>query len=288
MRRVLSGLLVMTMAGVPGLETRAGGKAKAMIPDKNLEAALRGVLFEAKGDLTEAMLNNVFVLEARGKKIADLTGLEKCKNLAQLNVADNQVADLGPLKDLRNIQSLDLSNNKITDVTPLKDITRLAYLELSGNQISDLKPLSGLVNLNALYLTGNKIKDISPLAGLGPSPPTRPRSRLVSLSLGRNQIADISALSKLTQISTLELKDNRIEDLTPLTKHTELSLLMLENNKIRDLAALVSMCKADAAGPRRFAPYLRLYLAGNPLSDAAKTKQLADLRAAGVRLQDWK
>src|SRR4051794_5884499 len=83
------------------------------IPDKNLEAALRAVLLEPKGELTEAQLGNVFVLEAKGKSIANLSGLEKCKNLALLNLANNQVVDLAPLKELTNIQSLDLSSNKV-------------------------------------------------------------------------------------------------------------------------------------------------------------------------------
>src|SRR5262249_7034204 len=65
----------------------AGGKGGVAIPDKNLEAALRGYLFEAKGELTEAMLANLSVLEAKGKKIANLAGLEKCKNLALINLA---------------------------------------------------------------------------------------------------------------------------------------------------------------------------------------------------------
>lgn len=35
----------------------------------------------------------------------------------------------------------------------------------------------------------------------------------------------------------------------------------------------------------RFAPFLRLYLAGNPLSDAAKTSQLEALKKLGVRIE---
>ena len=85
---------------------------------------------------------------------------------------------------------------------------------------------------------------------------------------------------------TLELKDNQITDLTPLGKQTELSLLMLERNKIADLAPLVNAAKADAEGPKRFAPYLRLYLAGNPLAAETKPKQLAALKSYGVRLED--
>jgi hypothetical protein len=46
------------------------------------------------------------------------------------------------------------------------------------------------------------------------------------------------------------------------------------------------MAKKDADGPRRFAPYLRLYVAGNPLSADAKAKQLKALKDAGVRIED--
>ena len=48
----------------------------------------------------------------------------------------------------------------------------------------------------------------------------------------------------------------------------------------------IGSLQADFKGERRFAPYLRLYLAGNPLSDAAKAEQLAELKKIGVRLED--
>jgi Leucine-rich repeat (LRR) protein len=85
---------------------------------------------------------------------------------------------------------------------------------------------------------------------------------------------------------TLVLSDNQISDVGPLTSQTEVTKLLLDKNKITDLSALVKWAKADADGAKRFAPYLELYLAGNPLSDEAKSKQLPALKAAGVRLED--
>src|SRR5207249_3645025 len=67
---------------------------------------------------------------------------------------------------------------------------------------------------------------------------------------------------------------------------TDLRILALNKNKITDLGPLVKWAKADAEKDKRFAPYLRLYLAGNPLSDDAKTKQLPELKKVGVRLED--
>ena len=92
-------------------------------------------------------------------------------------------------------------------------------------------------------------------------------------------------LEKVTRLSVLDLQDNQVEDLAPLAKQTELKLLMIERNAIKDLKPLVDAAKADADGPKRFAPYLRLYIAGNPLTEATKSKQLDALKAAGVRIE---
>lgn len=245
-------------------------------PDKVLEQAVREALHEPKAELTKERLANLYVLEVSGTPIQNLTGLDQCKNLALLKIAKSQVSDLKPLKDLTNLQSLDLSGNKISDVTPLSSLTRLQYLDLSNNAVTSVAPLSGLNSLFALYLANNQARDVTPVGNL---------AKLSSLSLAHNQIQDIAALAKVTHLTTLDLNDNQIADLKPLTKQTELSLLMLERNKVADLGPLVAMCKADAEGPKRFAPYLRLYLAGNPLSEEAKTKQLAALKGFGVRVE---
>jgi internalin A len=233
-------------------------RAASPFPDKNLEAAIREVLkHEPKVELTDDKLQNVYILEAPGKDIKDLTGLEKCKNLMQVSLAKNRISDLKPLKDLANLQSLDLADNAIKDIGPLAALKALQFIELSGNQIENLEPLSGLVNVTALYIGRNAIKNIGPLA---------PLTRLSSLSLPKNQIKDITVLEKVNKLGVLDLSDNRVEDIGALSKQTELRLLIIERNQLKDLKPLVEAAKADTAGPKRFAPYLRLWLEGNPLS----------------------
>jgi Leucine-rich repeat (LRR) protein len=234
-----------------------GALAASPFPDKNLEAAIRDVLkHEPNVELTDEKLQNVYILEAPGKGIKDLTGLEKCKNLALLKLTKNQVTDLKPIKDLVNLESLDLADNAIKDIAPLANLKGLQYIELSNNKIEDVSPLGGLTALSALYLGGNAIQDIAPLA---------PLVKLSSLSLGKNRIKQIGVLEKVTKLSVLDLRDNQVEDIGPLAKQTELKLLMIERNAIKDLKPLVDAAKADADGPKRFAPYLRLYIAGNPV-----------------------
>src|SRR5437764_11225644 len=91
---------------VPLVLTNAASAQKVV--DKNLEAALRAVLQEPAKELNDELLAKVYVLDAQGKSIRDLSGLEKCKNLAQLRLTKNQVADVKPLAGLSNLQSLDL------------------------------------------------------------------------------------------------------------------------------------------------------------------------------------
>ena len=45
---------------------------------------------------------------------------------------------------------------------------------------------------------------------------------------------------------------------------------------------VAELARADAAGPKRFASFWRLYLAGNPLNDESKTAHLASLKEKGV------
>ncbi|MFN6049980.1 MAG: leucine-rich repeat domain-containing protein, partial [Planctomycetia bacterium] len=130
-----------------------------------------------------------------------------------------------------------------------------------------------LTALSAIYAGNNKIADISAVKGL---------RKLASLSVKKNQIRDLKPLLEITRISTLDISDNQIEDLSGLAKQTDLRLLIAERNKIADLKAVVDWCKADNASQRRFAPFLRIYLAGNPLG-ADANKQLDELKSMGVR-----
>ncbi|NJM35321.1 MAG: hypothetical protein HC850_12120 [Rhodomicrobium sp.] len=66
--------------------------------------------------------------------------------------------------------------------------------------------------------------------------------------------------------------------------HTEWTYLFLSGNKITDLAVLVAAAKKDFEGQKRFAPFWRLYIGDNPLSEAAKTTQLDELKKYGTRV----
>ncbi len=247
-----------------------------LVPDENL----RAVVLELKkqrqkpGDeITQEDLRGIYFLNAVGREIKSLAGLEHCINLGELRLADNDITDVSPLGQLKNLQSLDLSNNQVADPSPLGNIAALQYLKLDGNQIEKLDGLGQLKSLNVLYLSRNKISDIRPLKELG---------KLWTLHLDHNQLEDISPLSEL-QVESLNLSHNRIHDVTPLMAQRRLTFTFLHGNQIEDIGPLVEMARADAENEKRFALFWKLYLANNPLNEGSRQK-LDELREMGVRL----
>jgi hypothetical protein len=97
-------------------------------------------------------------------------------------------------------------------------------------------------------------------------------------------LTKLDPVGGLNWLTMLDVRKNAIENLAPLAPLKELDFLLLTGNKVAELGPLVEMCKADAAGEKRFAPYLKLYIGENPLGDAAKGEQLEALKGAGVKV----
>ena len=152
-------------------------QAEVSIPDDNLAVAIREALGLPTGAVitADAMLN-LTRLDAPGKGIADLTGLEYAVNLT----------------------GLALSQTAVSDVSPLANLTQLTYLYLGFTAVSDVSPLAALTQLTRLSLNDTAVSDVSPLAAL---------TQLTSLWLSNTAVSDVSPLANLTQLETLELED---------------------------------------------------------------------------------
>ena len=287
-------LLVATWCSGPALGTAAKATPKAtkaaqatttpkpevsVFKDKQLEAAVRKYVFEKRDTdkpVTADDVAKISTLEAKGLGISDLTGLEHCRSLAALDLADNQIANLGPIKNLPLLQTITLSNNRIEDISPLGTLKALQYIELSSNRVKDVRPLAGLTNMAALYLSTNQITDISPVLKL---------PRLSSLYLDHNQIKDIQGMGGLHTLSSLSLSDNRIVDIAPLNGLNGLYHLFLERNRITNLRPLADMMEKDDQGEKRFAPFINVYLSGNPLKGFFRSrKDLDRMEKCGARI----
>ena len=110
------------------------------IPDPNLRTAVEQHLGrfpnEPIADIEMAIL---ITLDARGRNISNLAGLEYAIYLRDLFLADNQVSDLYPLAGLSNLFILDLNNNNLSDISTLLNCpilldvdVRLNYLDINA------------------------------------------------------------------------------------------------------------------------------------------------------------
>ena len=53
--------------------------------------------------ITAEDVKNVSTIKGKGMGIKNLSGLEHCKALASIDLADNAIVDLKPLKDLKQL-----------------------------------------------------------------------------------------------------------------------------------------------------------------------------------------
>jgi len=111
------------------------------------------------------------------------------------------------------------------------DLEELASLRGNYRGISNLDGIQHCIDLEVLVMSGNEIADISPLAGLG---------NLTELNLADNEIVDIAPLASLTNLGMLFLHNNDIVDISPLSGLSSLTGLFLRGNRINDITPLVN------------------------------------------------
>ena len=229
-----------------------GSGTNVTIPDANLRAVIEDNLGKTSGvPITRAEMASLTRLDAPGKNIRDLTGLEFAINLTRLSLDENQISDVSLLSGMNNLKSLQLGYNIISDVSPLSNLNSLETLTLSANLISDISALSNLTNLKWLWFSDNQISDMSPLSDLNNLEHLNLSANLISdisplsnltnlkwLKLFKNQISDVSALSNLNSLETLDLSTNLISDISALSNLTSLKWLFLEENQVLDVSAL--------------------------------------------------
>ena len=155
-----------------------------------------------------------------------------------------------------SISGIDWSNPRIGNLDALKYFTNLTKLTIGWSVQNaefwdrdvDISALSGMTKMEALAIVCITVSDISALAGM---------TNLKSLVLmGTNRLADLTPLSNLTQLESLDLKTNAVSDLTPLAGLTNLQFLNLSGNFIQDVSPLAGLSKLTT-----------LYLGSNPIKD---------------------
>ncbi|UCG55141.1 MAG: leucine-rich repeat domain-containing protein, partial [Dehalococcoidia bacterium] len=105
-------------------------------------------------------LANLEVLLANNKNISNLSGIEYCINLIELDLSNNQVVDISKLNTLTDLEILNLRNNNIVNIYAISRLVNLTWLDLQDNDIGDIWPLAnnpGLGMGDRVLLAGNGI-----------------------------------------------------------------------------------------------------------------------------------
>lgn len=154
-----------------------------------------------EGKIYKSDVKDITVLDATGKNIKDLVGIENLVNLKRINLEKNSISNIEPLSQLNNLEEVCLDNNDIKDINALENITSIKSLSLSVNRIQDISHLENLKNLDKLNLDKNEIMDVSPLSGM---------KDIKYVNLSSNKINNIDKLNNLENLTSLYLEKNSI------------------------------------------------------------------------------
>jgi hypothetical protein len=135
-----------------------------LFPDQNLEVLIRIEISKFGVDIMASDLQGLDYFSARLRDISDITGLEHCVNLTQLEIGYNEITDISPLARLVNLTQLGIGFNQITDIDPLAGLVNLTVLRLNENQITDLHPLvlnTGIDTGDSVDVASNPLNETS-------------------------------------------------------------------------------------------------------------------------------
>ena len=224
-------------------------QAEVSIPDDNLANAIRETLnLPTDAVITADAMLNLTELEARGKGITDLTGLEHAVNLTWLDLSGtgvgdewhtNSISDVSPLAALTQLTTLSLAYTGVSDISPLAALTQLTWLSLDATAVSDVSPLAALTQLTTLFLYYTDVSDVSPLANL---------TQLTTLFLYYTDVSDVSPLANLTQLTTLDLGGTDVSDISPLSALSQLKTLYLNYTDVSDISPLSALSQLTRLG----------------------------------------
>jgi hypothetical protein len=260
--------------------------------DANLEKAVRLAISKPAGAiLVEDLVGTGFTtLTATRTHIREISGLEYCTDLTELNLSFNGIRDVRPLASLsalthlhlhfnqiediqalaslKNLKLLYLQSNRIQDLAPLSGLSQLRELTLPKNQIGEIDALKGLTGLNKLYLDNNEVTRLTALADM---------HSLTELSFSNNGVSDISVLRNMTGLAVVRGTLNNVRDISPLANLQALHTLEMASNKISDIQILT--------GLRGMGEGAKVDLRLNPLNQEGLCTHAGTLAAKGVTIE---
>lgn len=170
--------------------------------------------------------------------VTTVSALSELSSLKTLNASGNQLSSVEALRRLTSLTSLDISNNKLYNISSLSAMSSLTNLDISSNAVTSLESISTLSNLTTLNVSGNKISDYGVLSGTN-------IKHLVAANAEMNDSA-LASVAKLSRLQTLDVRNNSIFDVSPLTSLGNLTTLNISGNYPKNISALAGCRKLNS------------------------------------------
>ena len=207
------------------------------IPDSNLRTAIAEELGKSINDpITVVEIKKLRRIDAFGRGIRDLTGLQYATNLSRLVIENDQVSDISPIAGLTNLRELSFENNPVSDISPVQGLINLTWLEFDRTQVSDISPVRGLRNLDSLEFHSTKVSDLSPVRNL---------TSLTRLAFHDTLVSDLSSVRGLINLETLEFGDSSVSDLSPIQGLTKLKHLHFSGANVSDASPIARLINLE-------------------------------------------
>jgi Leucine-rich repeat (LRR) protein len=220
-------------------------------------------------------LSNLSVLDIGGNlALTNFTALSRLTSLTSLSVRESFFDRLRILRGLTKLAFLDLGNAyQLRDVDSVTNLTALTTLDLSWDAgVTNTSLVGGATSLTNLYLRGISLTNAAFVTNLYrlsvlnvdstsliDASPLQRLTNLVHLAMtGNAGVSNLTALSNLKALTSLELRADSISNVAFLSGLTQLKYLDLACNGVTNIVPLVNLTNLDS-----------LVLAGNPTNSYA-------------------
>ena len=208
-----------------------------LIPDPILRTIIAEQLGKSlNAPITVEEMKRLRRIDAFGRGIRDLTGLQYATNLSRLVVENAQVSDISPIAGLTNLRELSFENNPVSDISPVQGLVNLTWLEFDRTQVSDISPVRGLRNLDSLEFHSTEVSDLSPVRNL---------TSLTRLAFHDTLVSDLSSVRGLINLETLEFGDSSVSDLSPIQGLTKLKHLHFSGANVSDASPIARLINLE-------------------------------------------
>ena len=239
-------------AGLLSLMAGASSSPGVNISDAAAEEAIRAELSKPTGEITEADLARVKVLDFSDGHLLKLVLPRGLVNLEEIDLSRNELAPslFNPVTlpdDLNSLKILNLSGNRLTNLRVIEHLTTLEVLNVSSNDFSVLEIPGGLTNLRELDLSFN---DLAPSIF---NPVTFPDdlNSLKILNLSGNRLSNFGLIEHLITLEVLNVSDNGLEELEIPDSLTNLRELDLSFNALESFVLQEGFVNLEVLNLRR-------------------------------------